>query len=43
MLCLFYFFRGYLSYSLYDSFHNFVHVRCNIRRCEKKDAEKKRQ
>ena len=29
------------SYSLYHSFHIFVHVRCNIRRCEKKEAEKK--
>ena len=43
LLRLFYVFCStYLNYPLYRSFHIFVHVRCNIRRCEKKDVEKKR-
>ena len=43
MSCLFYVCgRGYVSYSLYHSFHIFVHVRCNILRCKKKDVDKKR-
>ena len=43
MLRLFHVFGStYPSYPLYRSFHIFVHVRCNIRRCEKKDVEKKR-
>ena len=43
MLRFFYVFGStYPSYTLYRSFHIFVHVRCNIRRCEKKDVEKKR-
>ena len=42
-LCVFSVFEStYPSYSLYHSFHIFVDIRCNIRRCVKKDVEKKR-